>query len=1111
VSDRAACDHVNMPGAKFCAECGASLLPARVSEERKVVSILFCDLIDFTSASDVADPEDVATSLRRYHAEARRSIETFGGVVEKFIGDAVCAAFGVPTVHEDDPERAIRAALAICRTMPDLPPILGRPLQVRCGITTGEALVRLDVDPASGVGFVTSDTVNVAARLQSVAPAGRVVVDERTFDLTRRRFSFRTLDPVTLKGKPDAVRLHLVETGPPAASEPPGHVAPFTGREDELRRLLEAFEEVRARSSMLAVTILGEAGLGKTRLVSEATTSLADRGVRVLEGRCLPYGEGVGFWALGEVVKAHAGILDSDPESIALEQLEQALGAAGDRAWLVQRLSPLVGTGLEGSSDRGESFAAWRRYLELVAQERPSVVVFEDLHWADDAFLAFLHELHEHPVAAPLLVIGTARPDLADRDPELLSGAGHVRLDLRPLTRDQIATLFARGVAEGVLGGSLDPIVDRVGGNPLFANEFARLLRERAVTEPAAGVPLPSSVHAVIAARIDALEPERKAVVTDASVVGGTFWSGAVAAVSGRTREDLRLSLRELASRGLIEPAARSSFEGDEEYTFSHILVRDVAYGQIPRAVRAAKHAATVAWIEERTGDRVDDFAEVLADHALTAIDLARAAAQHELVRSVGPKAVRFLTVAGERALGLDTQAAMTHLERAMVLVDPDDPQRPRVLLAFARAARDAGSLAESIKAAEESAELARSHGDLVTASAAYSVAATVRWANDHAEGERLAGEAVEVLGDLPPSMAHAEGFARLAQFLTHTDDSACVEVADRAIVIAEALGEDPPAAALMARGNSRCSLGERGGVEDGLRAAEVALARGDGNDAAHALNSAANDVLVFEGPREAIDVLDRGLELSRARGLRHPETLLRLTRLEVWFELGECGRLVEEARELAPEAEDDLWQLIGVLTQLMRGLVEMGRAGEAADDLAWLETEARESGTSEDVGAFAAVACARAQLGQHSEAAALLREADDLPGGAYVRAIVQGSMVRTALDIGEPELAERLVERFVARNTYGEHARVTSVAALSEARGQTAEALAGYTDAVARWDAFGVVPERAWASLGLGRCLLASSGEAEPALSTARALFDSMEAAPAVKHCEELMRSVVE
>ena len=1107
------CGTENPEQAKFCFECASPLVTpaAERGAERKVVSILFCDLVDYTNISHAVDPEDVDASLRRYHAEARRIVESVGGVVEKFIGDAVCAVFGVPAAHEDDPERAIRAALRISDAMPDVPPVLDHPWQVRCGITTGEALVRLDVDPARGEGFITGDTVNVAARLQAVAPAGRVVVDDRTFDVARRRFSFETLEPVSLKGKPEPVALHLVAVGPSEGVDVAGHVAPFTGRAAELQRLVGAFEDARRRSSMAAATILGEAGLGKTRLVAEFATPLSGEGVRVLWGGCLPYGEGVGFWALGEVVKAHAGIRDSDPPPVALERLGRGLHDAPDRRWLIQRLSPLLGIESDGAVGRDELYAAWRRYLELIGEAQPCVIVFEDLHWADDAFLTFLVHLQEQPIAAPILVIGTARPELAERDPDLLAGADHVRIDLKPLTREQIASVFAFGLAGSAVGGSLDPIVDRVGGNPLFAREFARLIGERAARDPSAGIELPSSVHAVIAARIDALEPDRKAVVADASVVGGTFWSGAVAAVSGKTQDEVMASLRDLASRNLIEAVARSSFEGDQEYAFSHILVRDVAYGQIPRAARAAKHAAIVSWIEERTGDRVDDFAEVLAHHAVTAVDLARAAGQHELQRSVVPAAVRFLTMAGERALGLDTQAAMSHLDRAMVLVDPDDPQRSRVLLAFARAALDAGSPVEASKAAEESAFIARSHGDPTTASAAYSVASALHWRNDHAEGERLAEEAVAVLAEFPLSIAYAEALGRLAGLRSHANDPiGSMALAERAIAIADALGEDPPASALMARGNARCREGDPDGVADQLRVPEVALARGDGRGAANGLNNAANDVLVFHGPRAALDVLDRGLSLAVPRGLRDAEGSLRETRLEVWLELGDTRSVVEEATELAHlgEEPENLWGLTGVRTQLLRALVVMGRADRAAGWLEWLETESRVSGTAEDVSGLAAVAAARAQIGRSDRAGELLLEADALPNDAYLRAVYQGLMLRTAVEIERPELAERLVERFVVLNLYGEHARVASIAALAEMQGRTDDAIAAYADAASAWDAFGVVPESAWAWLGLGRCQASRSADPAAALSAARARFVTMEASSAIHRCDELLGS---
>ena len=639
-----------------------------LAEERKVITALFCDLVGFTATSESADPEDVDRMLTRYFATARRLIEVHGGVVEKFIGDAVVGVFGVPQAHEDDPERAVRAALRICEEAESLPALRGAPLRLRIGINTGPALVRLDVTPGAGERFLAGDSVNTASRIQSVAPEMGVAVGEATWQATKRGFEYEELPPATLKGKAEPVRVFhpIAPRARLGIDLSRTSATPFVGRSEELRRLTSLFDAAVSERSIRFATVVGEPGLGKSRLVAELLAYVDAQPVLVTwrQGRCLPYGTGISFWALGEIVKAHAGILDSDGAAAAVEKLERTLPATDERSWLRDRLLPLLGVESGPTAGRDEQFAAWRRFLELVAEARPTVLVFEDLHWADEAMLAFLEDLASRPAAVPLLVIGTTRPELFDRRPAFPGAADAVRVDLRPLSVDAAGAL-ATALLDGVeISPELrEPILDRAGGNPLFVEEFVRLLRDRdllvvrgdrLLLREGAQLPVPESIQALLAARLDALPPESKSVLTDAAVVGKVFWAGAVAAMGDLEPGLVAGQLELLAAREFIRIAPRSSMAGETEYAFWHALVRDVAYGALPRAARASRHVAAARWIEAQAGDRVEDVADVLAHHYSTALDLARAIGDDGQSSELEAPALRFLLLAGERALELD-------------------------------------------------------------------------------------------------------------------------------------------------------------------------------------------------------------------------------------------------------------------------------------------------------------------------------------------------------------------------------------------------------------------------------------------------------------------------
>ena len=548
------CSQLNPEGQRFCGDCGASLEGSArpVAQERKVITALFCDLVGFTATAKSADPEDVDRMLTAYAAMARGQIEAFGGVVEKFIGDAVVGIFGIPAAHEDDPERAVHAGLRIAEDAEELVAIGGAPLRLRVGISSGETLVRLGVTPGSGERLLAGDAINTASRIQSVAPEMGVAVGLTAYEATSSIFDYEELPPATLKGKTHPVRVfHAIAPRARLGTDlTRSYDTPFIGREVDLAILRGVFDKTVAGNSVQLVTVVGEPGLGKSRIVAELGTYL-DRKPDVTiwrQGRCLPYGEGITYWALGEILKAHAGILESDATSVAQAKLERILPDGEARAWFRQRLLPLLGIDASSSAEREELFTAWRRFLEHIAARGPAVLVFEDLHWADESMLAFLEHLIGRAHGVPLLVVVTTRPELFERYPDHTAGLPNTtRINLTPLSEDETARLVSSLLGTTAVPAGLQrPILDRAGGNPLYAEEFVRLLKDRdLVVETGSGwelregaeVPFPHSVQALIAARLDTLAPETKSILADAAVVGKVFWAGAVAQMGERDVE----------------------------------------------------------------------------------------------------------------------------------------------------------------------------------------------------------------------------------------------------------------------------------------------------------------------------------------------------------------------------------------------------------------------------------------------------------------------------------------------------------------------------------------------------------------------------------------------
>jgi class 3 adenylate cyclase/tetratricopeptide (TPR) repeat protein len=863
-----ACGHENRAGARFCDACGAALAAAAATarEERKVVTVLFCDLVGSTARAEGADPEDVRALLSSYHERVRHELERFGGTVEKFIGDAVMALFGAPTAHEDDPERAVRAALAIR----DWATEEGE-LQVRIGITTGEALVALGARPSEGEGMASGDVVNTAARVQGAAPVDGILVDETTYRATERAIDYGEHDAVEAKGK--AERISVWEALRPRAQV---HVerearGPLIGRDRELDIVLDALRRVRDEREPQLVTLVGVPGIGKSRLVYELFKSIVAGGQLTCwrHGRSLPYGEGVSFWALGEMVKAQAGILESDDGGQAGEKLRRAVAdlVADDADWVESHLRPLVGLGGDrplGGDRQGEDFAAWRRFFEALADQRPLVLVFEDLHFADDGLLDFVDYFVEWASGVPVLVVGTARPELLSRRAGWGGGKPNaLTLSLSPLSDEETAQLVLALLERPLLAAELqETLLERAGGNPLYAEEFVRMLGERADVELA----LPETVQGLIAARLDGLPPDEKDLLQDAAVLGKVFWLGATAELAGTELPSAEQRLHALERKEFVRRERRSSVAGDVEYAFRHLLVRDVAYGQIPRAARAGKHVLAARWIESL--GRPEDHAELLAHHYVAALELARAAGKE--TGDLGEQACPALLEAGDRALALNAFApALRFYRHALELTPPDAVDRPKLLFFCGKAqffAEEGG-----VEVLAEARDALLEAGELETAAEAEVTIADIF--RRGAEGDRAAEHlerAAALLADVSPSRSKAYVLGTLSLLRALAGETGeAIRVGEEALRMAEELElVDLQALSLNNIGVARCTCGDIDGLADLERS--IALAE-DIRDPWHAVRGYANlaDMVVSLGELHRGAALhDKALELSKRFGV---------------------------------------------------------------------------------------------------------------------------------------------------------------------------------------------------------------------------------------------------
>ena len=661
-----ACGQDNPEIARFCLACGAPLgeEPA-LREERRIVSVVFVDLVGFTSRSEQLDPEDVRAILTPYHGTVRDELESFGGVVEKFVGDAVMAVFGAPTAHGDDPERAVRAAMAVRDAVAVLnveQPELE--LRIRGAVNTGEAVVTLSARPALGEAMVAGDVVNTASRLQQHAPVGEIVVGEETYQATRGAVDYEPLEPVTAKGKAAPIEAWRAVAASSATGERNLSSTPFVGRDREVGLLDATWERVELERRPHLITVLGPPGVGKSRLSAEFMERITSRGGRIVRGRCLPYRERSAYGALAQQVKELAGIFDSDGVDVAVEKLRtlvERLVGEEEAETVAGHLAILLGFETKATvPDRDTLFQSVRVFIEAGARDEATAFVFEDIHWADSALLDLIELLAARLHDLPVLLLTLARPELLDARPAW--GGGLVAYNALPL--EPLGGTDAAKLALHLLGVDTKAaeVAEAGEGNPLFIEQLAAVLSERGSASPTT---LPTTIRGLVAARLDALPAEERDVLLDAAISGRIFWRGALDRIA-RNPEHLGRALAGLERRDLIRRDARSRLEGDEQWAFKHVLIRDVAYDLQPRARRRDGHRHVAEFIEQSTPE-VGEATAALARHWLGADEPERAAGY-------------FVSAAEEAERGWAKQYAVTLYREALEMTPADDAERIRFL-----------------------------------------------------------------------------------------------------------------------------------------------------------------------------------------------------------------------------------------------------------------------------------------------------------------------------------------------------------------------------------------------------------------------------------------------
>ncbi len=1123
------CGASNAPGVKFCGECGTALTaeaqPTAAetdkdapTAERRLVSVLFADLVGFTTLSESRDAEAVRDLLARYFETATQIIGAYGGTVEKFIGDAVMAVWGAPTAHEDDAERAVRGALDLVEAVRAIGEDLGADLTARAGVLTGEAAVTLG---ATNQGMVAGDLVNTASRLQSVAVPGTVLVGESTFQAASGAITFEPAGEHELKGKTTPVPAYralrvVARRGGAGRSE---HLeAPFVGRAPELRMLKDFHVATAAERRPRLVSIIGQGGIGKSRLVWEFQKYI-DGVTEVVywhQGRSPAYGEGISFWALAEMVRSRASITDADEPTVARTKLNASLDE-----WLTdeterRRIEPAMlqllgldaGEGAE-RTERESLFAAWRVFFERIAERGVVVLVFEDLQWADDGLLDFIEHVLEWSRDRPIYLISLARPELLDRRSDW--GAGRrsfTSLVLEPLDAASMRELLA-GLVPGLPDAVVDRVLERADGIPLYAVETVRMLLSEGMLAEDGGayrpvgdlseLSVPPSLHALIASRLDGLNPADRSLLQAAAVIGKAFSTDSLAAVSGTPVEELTGRLRGLVRREMLtlDVDLRSPEQG--QYGFVQGLIREVAYGTLARKDRRRLHIAAARHFETLDDEAI---AGALAEHYVAAYQAQPDGPEGEAVAAQARVALR---AAAERARALGSFVqAVRFLEKALE-VTPD----PAEQLQLHAAAGDAGLLAGLREGPSDhtarALELARATGDRERIMATLTRhALAINMLSRIAEGVALLEPAHVEYADLAETPAYVQlagELARAYNLIDRRDDA--LRVAEATLPLAERLELTHEVLMLLiTRGPALASAGRlREAIASQIGAIASASSHGmpDVELRGHVNLSY---VAAGEDPELAYRTAREGVDLARHLGMLGYMNYLLPNAAQIGMQIGDWDWVASETEQAVEADPEDI-------AALLRHTEIVGlRGGDVTDGFARLEAflvDVSEMQAFASVyEAEAIVAFARGDTRRAQELARRAYEASLGPDNPSVQ-----TAIRASAQLGDASgvtHALSMIEDMPGRAPAA--TRAEARAALAALEGRSSEALAGFADAIRRWRELGLAFEEAQCQLNLIAVVGGSGPEVTAAANDARATFERLGAKPFQERLAEALRA---
>jgi predicted ATPase/class 3 adenylate cyclase len=999
-------------------------------EVRKVVTVVFADLAGSTALAERLDSEALRQVMSIYFERMSSVLERHGGIVHEFIGDAIMAVFGIPTLHEDDALRAVTAAAEMRAALGELNGELesrwGVRLEIRTGVNTGEIV---SGDPASGTAFLVGDAINIASRLEKGAEAGEILIGRGTYNVVRNAVRAEETEPRQVKGKAEplvAYRLLEVLAGTPLVARRLD--SPLVARQHELAILEEAFERVEQTRACRLLTVLGSAGVGKSRLTSELVDRVGAR-AHVVKGRCLPYGEGITFWPIAEIVREAAGISEEDTPDEARERIGGLLPHQGEEAELVvDGIARALGLSV-AQAQPGEVFWAIRKLIEALAADRPLIVVLDDIHWAEPTFLDLIEYLGGFSTEAPIMVVALARLELLELRPNWTTALPNAEsLTLRPLAEEDSRKLIDNLLEQANISEDVESrITAAAQGNPLFVEEMLRMLvddglvrRENAhwvPTEQIADVSVPPTIRALLAARLDRLEGGERAILERGAVIGEEFWPGAVTALSPDSmQEQVWTHLQALIRKELIKPGG-SPFAGEDPFSFSHILIRDTAYEAILKRTRAELHESFAAWLEQRAGDRIAEYEEILAYHLEQAHAYRKALGNMESeAHELAVRAARFLSDAGRRAHARgDMQAAVKLYERSFVLDPAERTDRLAAALELGHALFEIGEFGRTEAVLSKVAEIASELGDRSFELRAQLACADLK-AYTTSEGSldelrELSEQAIPVLTDAGDDAA----LVKCWRYLATTDFFACrfgaaTEALDRALDHAERTGDQQLVAEILPGLATALSLGPMP-VEEAVGRVEVLLARFGQEPEANGPTA-----LASLGTRAAVEAWGlAGLEAMRGR--------------------------VAEARALCSNAKAS-FEEVGQRRRLADASLFAGMVEHLAGDPAAAERELRLAyDTLKAMGEKGVLSTVTAELaevallqGRAAEAQRLTEESELLAVENDVESQVRWRMTRAKLDAarGDLESGETLARDAVERASAAEFPNLQAAASMA-------------------------------------------------------------------------------